>query len=197
DVGDSTTVTVPAEFADEFPGCGGKAAGGKAAVKIQATWDLLAGRLKDLEILPGRHSDSRALAPGAPAEPGSLKVYDLGYFSLERFQRWATAGVYWISRLQPGTAVFDEDGSPLVLRRYAAGKWGGGPGAFPVRVGSVGQVRCRVIVLRVPQEVAARRRQKAHERAQKHGCVPSAAQLAWCDWTILVTNCLPPLLTWK
>src|SRR5262249_42091810 len=124
DVGDSTTVTVPAEFADEFPGCGGKSASGKAAVKIQASWDLLAGRLKDLEIRPGRHSDSRALAAGAPAESGSLKVYDLGYFSLERFRRWATAGVYWISRLQPGTAVFDEDGSPLDLLRYAAGQRG-------------------------------------------------------------------------
>jgi len=58
-------------------------------------------------------------------------------------------------------------------------------------------VRCRVIVLRVPQEVAARRRQKAYTRAQKHGGVPGADQLAWCDWTVLVTNCPPELLTWK
>src|SRR5262249_37690809 len=71
------------------------------------------------------------------------------------------------------------------------------PVDIPVRLGSVERVRCRVIVLRVPQEVAARRRQKAHERARKHGGVPSAAQLAWGDWTILVTNCLPPLLAWK
>jgi hypothetical protein len=197
DIGDSTTVTVPAEYADEFPGCGGKSGSGKAAVKIQATWDLLAGRLKELEALPGRHSDSKALAPEAPAERGSLRIYDLGYFSLERFQKWDTAGVYWISRLQPGTAVFDADGSPLDLLRYAASQRKDGPVDMPVRLGSVEQVRCRVVVLRVPQEVAARRRQKAHERAQKHGCVPSAAQLAWCDWTVLVTNCPPDLLTWK
>src|SRR4051794_6468688 len=56
EVGGSTTVAVPAEYADEFPGCGGKAASGKAAVKIQACWDLRAGRLDGLRCLPGRHS---------------------------------------------------------------------------------------------------------------------------------------------
>jgi hypothetical protein len=45
--------------------------------------------------------------------------------------------------------------------------------------------------------VADRRRQKAYERAQKHGRAPSPEQLAWCDWTLLMTNCPTELLTWK
>jgi hypothetical protein len=197
DIGDSTTVTVPDDYAAEFPGCGGTSDGGKAAVKIQATWEMRAGRLKDLAILPGRHSDAKALAPDAPAEPGSLKIYDPGYFSLERFRRWDGAGVFWISRLQPGTAVFGADGSPLDLLRYAREHRGGAPIDMPVLLGSAERVRCRVVVPRVPQEVAARRRQKAHTRAQKHGGVPGAEQLAWCGWTVLVTNRPPELLTWK
>lgn len=197
DVGDSTTVTVPEEYAKEFAGCGGKTGSGKAAVKIQATLELRTRELKALEIQPGRHSDAKSLAPDAPAKPGTLKVYDLGYFSLDRFQRWNGAGVYWISRLQPGTAVFSADGAPLDVLRYAAEHRGAGPIDLPVLLGSEQRVPCRLIVLRVPQEMADRRRQKAHVRAQKHGGVPSAEVLAWCDWTILVTNCPPELLTWK
>jgi Transposase DDE domain len=197
DIGDSTTVTVPDEYAAEFPGCGGTSGSGKAAVKIQASWDLRAGKLKDLQIQPGRHSDAKSFAPDAPAEPGALKIYDLGYFSLERFQRWGSAGVYWISRWQPGTAVFDANGSPLDLLRYVREQPRNVPIDLPILLGAGERVPCRMIVLRVPQEVAARRRQNAYKRAQKHGTVPSADQLAWCEWTILVTNCPPELLTWK
>ena len=56
---------------------------------------------------------------------------------------------------------------------------------------------CRLIALRVPQEVADRRRQKAYVKAQKHGRVPSREYLEWQDWTIFVTNCEPELLTWE
>jgi len=197
EIGDSTTITLPDQYADEFPGCGGKSASGQAAVKIQATWELRTGKLKDLEFQPGRHSDAKSLAPDAPAPPGSLKIYDLGYFSLQRFRRWDSAGVSWISRLQPGTVVCDADGAPLDLLPYVRAHQGGVPIDIPILLGSVERVGCRMIVLRVPQEVGDRRRQKAYERAQKHGSVPSADQLAWCDWTILVTSVPPALLTWK
>ena len=60
------------------------------------------------------------------------------------------------------------------------------PGAVPTQrdAGSVlaprnWRVACRLIVLRVPQEVAARRRQQAYEKARKHGRQPSRECLAW------------------
>jgi hypothetical protein len=158
---------------------------------------LRTGKLTDLRLQPGRQSDAKSLAPDSPAQPGSLQIYDLGYFSLERFQRWNSAGVSWISRLQPGTVVFDADGSPLDLLRFVREHPGGVPIDIPILLGLVQRVRCRLIVLRVPQEVANRRRQMAYAKAQKHGRVPSVEQLAWCDWTILVTNCPVELLTWK
>ncbi len=74
---------------------------------------------------------------------------------------------------------------------------GNGPLDRPILLGSAERLSCRLIVLRVPQEVADRRRQKAYEKAQKHGRVPSQEHLAWCDWTLLVTNCPADLLTWK
>jgi hypothetical protein len=196
-IGDSTTVTVPDQYADEFPGCGGKSGSGKAAVKIQAVWELRRGELTRLDVQPGRHSDAQSEAASDPVTPGSLTIRDLGYFSLPRFQERSRGGAYWISRWQQGTAAFDPDGRPLDLldtvRRHA----GGGPIDMAILLGATERLPCRLIVLRVPQEVADRRRQKAYERAQKHGRVPGEEQLAWCDWTILVTNCPAELLTWK
>ncbi len=99
EVSDSTTVTVPDDYAAEFPGCGGKADSGKAAVKIQTTWDLRTGKLTKLEVQPGRHSDAKSEAAEAPVRRGSLLIRDLGYFCLKRFQRWDAEGAFWISRL--------------------------------------------------------------------------------------------------
>ena len=47
---------------------------------------------------------------------------------------------------------------------------------------------CRLICLRVPQEVADQRRRKAKEKARTYGRTPSPKHLAWMDWSIFVTN---------
>lgn len=63
--------------------------------------------------------------------------------------------------------------------------------------GSAERLPCRLIAVRVPQELANRRRQAAYERAQKHGRAPTQEHLDWCEWTVFVTNCPDDLLTWK
>jgi hypothetical protein len=197
EIGDSSTITVPDRYADIFPGCGGKSDSGKAAVRIQLRWDLLTGTLKKLVVEPGRRSDGQSEEAEDPPMRGALYLRDLGYFSLRWFGNLAAAGAYWISRWQQGTTVFDADGRPLELLEYLRQHRGSGPIDVPISLGAVERLACRLIALRVPQEVADRRRQKAYEKAQKHGRVPSQDHLAWCDWTVLVTNCSADLLTWK
>jgi hypothetical protein len=197
EVGDSTTITVPDRYADEFPGCGGRSDSGKAAVKLQVIWELRTGQLKELSVQAGRRSDATSQDAAEPVMPGSLHIRDLGYFSLERFRTLSTSGAYWVSRWQPGTAVFDRDGEPWDLLNAVREHTSSGPIDRPILLGSEPRLPCRLIVLRVPPEVASRRRQKAYERAQKHGRVPGAEQLAWCDGTILITNGPEELLTWQ
>src|SRR5207249_5684354 len=51
------------------------------------------------------------------------------------------------------------------------------------------RLACRLIAWRVPEEQANRRRQKLRQEMSRKGKrEPSAERLAWCDWTILVTN---------
>lgn len=197
EVGDSTTVTLPDEYRAEFPGCGGKTGSGKAAVKIQLTWELRTDRLRNLVVEPGRRSDARSVAVEDPVAPGSLTIRDLGYFSLERFRSIGRQTAYWISRWQQGTLVFDVDGTPLDLLVWLRGQPPGTPVDVSILLGSMERLPCRLIALRVPQEIADRRRHAAYEKAQKHGRVPTQEHLDLCGWTIFVTNCLDDLLTWK
>ena len=198
-IGDATTIPLPDRYAEQFPGCGGTAGSGRAAMKVQVLWDLLHGSLRRMVVQEGKSSDS--LSPIAHEEPprGSLSLFDLGYFDLARFRRLIGAGAHWISRLQSGVTVYGGDGRKLSLldelqRRYEAGE---SMVDMPVLLGATDRLPCRLIAVRVPQEVAARRRREAHQKASKHGRAASAEHLRWQEWTIFVTDCAPEQLTWK
>jgi hypothetical protein len=197
DIGDSSTVTVPDEYEAEFPGCGGKTGSGKAAVKIQLAWEQRGGRMTALEVTPGRHSDAKSVALEGPVAPGSLTIRDLGYFCLKRFRSIGDQGAYWISRWQQGTSICDAGGVPRDLRAFLHKQPAGAAVDVSVLLGTAERLPCRLIALRVPQEVANRRRQAAYEKAQKHGRAPAQDSLDMCGWTVFVTNCPADLLTWK
>jgi hypothetical protein len=146
---------------------------GLAAMKIHLLWDFLTGSILQLGITPGRASDATNPIAQEVAPAGSLSLFDLGYFCLDRFQNLTRAGAFWISRLQHGTSVFDAQGQPLALLQYLRQQTGSGPIDVSVLLGVSHRLPCRLIALRVPQEVADRRRQKAYVKAQKHGRVPS------------------------
>ena len=196
-IGDSSTIALPDELADQFPGCGGILRAGPAAMKIHLLWDFLTGSILQLRITPGAPATLPTRSPRRSPRPGRC-----------RCSTWATsvwigsrtslrAGAFWISRLQHGTSVFDAQGQPLALLQYLRQQTGSGPIDVSVLLGVSHRLPCRLIALRVPQEVADRRRQKAYVKAQKHGRVPSREYLEWQDWTIFVTNCEPELLTWE
>jgi hypothetical protein len=196
-IGDSTTLTLPDEFAERFPSCGGTENASPAAMKIQVLWSLLTGQLLGWQITPGRASDAKSEIAEVSPPAGSLSVFDLGYFSLERFRRMSEADAYWISRLQHGTKVFDAAGKSLDLPAFLRNQGGNGLVDIAVFLGEKERLSGRLVAVRVPEEVAARRRQKIREKARDHGREPSQEYLELQGWTIFVTNCGEELLTWK
>ncbi len=114
-IGDSTTVTLPADCAREFPGCGGKLGPGTESLKLQVLWDLTTGRLLKVLLEPGRHSDARSAAVEETPPAQSLSLWDLGSFCLKRFRPWAAAGAFGIACGQPGTVVLNMEGAPFDL----------------------------------------------------------------------------------
>jgi hypothetical protein len=196
-IGDSTTLSLPDEMAEQFPGCGGTGKACLAALKIQVLWSLTTGRLIEWLLEPGRASDG--LSPMAAEVPpaGSLSIFDLGYFSLERFRQVAAAKARWISRFQYHTKVFDRNGQLLSLLRFLKKHGEHGLVDAPVVLGATERLACRMLAMRVPAEVAAQRRQRIREKARDHGRQPSQEYLDLQEWTIFVTNCPPSLLGWK
>jgi hypothetical protein len=184
---DSSTISLPATLAGLAPGCGGAAPGeGAAACKVQLCLELSGGGLEELALLDGRTNDLGSPLAHRPLPEGALRLADLGFFDLALLGRYSTEGVFWISRLHPGTRVASAGGRPQELLAFLQAQ--PGPQAeAAVRLGARG-VPARLLAVRVPEEVANRRRQRLRRQASKSGRGVSAARLALCDWDVLVTN---------
>jgi len=196
-IGDSTSIALPDELEEEFPGCGGTEGSCKSALKIQVRWNLSTGELPQILIEIGKASDAKS--PIAHQKPlaGSLEIFDLGYFSLDRFRRLDDGDAYFISRLQHNTTVYDMNGEELNLSDYLSARGIGNVVDVPIQMGANDRLPCRLIAIRVPEEVANRRRQKAREKAAKHRRGPSEKYLELLGWSFFVTNLPVEKLTWK
>lgn len=194
---DSSAITLPDDMQDQFRGCGGSYGGGAAAMKLQTELDLRSGALTHVEIEPGRSPDCATSRQQARRGKGSLRITDLGYFNVMVFAAMAAAEEFYLSRLQFGVKVLLGDDQPVDILSWLAKQ----VGPFVDRsilLGQEQQLACRLIAWRLPQEQADRRRRKLRQHTKdKRGCEPSAERLAWCDWTILVTNVPLDLLTPK
>lgn len=193
-IGDSTTIPLSAALAEEFPGCGGAHDHGRAAMKLQVVWDWLSGQWWHVSCEVGKENDSTSLERMPTPPAGALMVFDLGYFSLARFERWQEAQIHWISRGISDLLVWVNEAS-CDLHAWLEKQ---PPGLVDcwVEVGAQ-RLPCRLLALRAPREVAARRRRQAHEKARKKGRQPTARHLATCDWTVYLTSCAEDLLAWQ
>ena len=193
---DSSTVLLPDELADRWPGCGGGDGTGRhtaAAVKLQVQLDLVTGLLRGPVVQEGRAHD-RAAPQQTDFPRGALRLADLGYFRLEVFATLHERGCYWLSRLHALAQVFDAQGQELPLVEWLATRrepWLD----LPVTLGGAQRLPARLLAVRVAPEVAAARRKRLHAEAQRKGRPVSLRRLALADWTLLVTNVPATLLS--
>jgi hypothetical protein len=185
---------LPDALAEVWRGCGGSTTvHTAAALKLQVRLDLRTGRLEGPQVQDGRASDRDAALPTSlPA--GSLRLADLGYWSLDELQALDAQQAFWLSRLQSTTTVYDQVGQrwdvlTLLEAQYADQV------DLPIQLGATHRLPARLLAVRVPQEVADQRRRKLRAAARRKGKAVSAARLALAAWTILVTNVPPELLT--
>jgi len=187
---DSSTITLPAALALWWPGC----SAGTAALKLHVRYDLCRGCLSGLVVQEGRISDRSTAMQTAPLPRGALRISDLGFFTLGVFAAMTAQGVYWLSRLAPGTAVYTQDGARWdVLDLLAAQDTT--TVDLTVTLGVDHRLPGRLLAVRVPEEVVNQRRRRLRADAKRRGKTPSAGQLAWCAWTIVVTSVPPTLLS--
>jgi hypothetical protein len=197
-VHDSTTIVLPDALAEQWSGCGGASSQHtSAALKCGVQFDLLTGALCGLELADGRASDHRLGVQHASVPKGSLRLADLGFYDLGVLAALSAADVYWLSKIEPNALISDVTARECPLLAFVqtlgeVAQWEG-----MVWVGKGRRLRARLLIQRVPQEVADQRRRRIRKTARDKGVSPSAAALALAEWTILITNIPPELLTLK
>lgn len=192
---DSSTVTLPDDLANVWPGCGGSTEKGtSAALKLQVRLDYARGTLCGPFLQTGRTHDRRSPLQQMPVVSGSLRMADLGYWSLAVLQQITDHGGYWLSRVQVQTTVYDQAGKKWelleLLQAMAQTDLD-----IHVTLGSQYQQSARLLARRLPQEVAEKRRRRLREDARSRGQTVSKKRLALADWNIFVTNVPITLLT--
>jgi Transposase DDE domain len=189
-VEDSTSITLPAEVAEVWRGCGEEGSTSSAAVKAFVRWDVLNGELLGPRLTNGRMSDHKSPFGIEELPEESLYLADLGFFAIERLQRIArekNGKRYFVSRLLAKTNLYTRCGHRIELR-----------GILPQEVNQVCEVGVvlgrknglpvRLILVKVPDEVAKERQERIVRKAQDNGDIPSEEILALAHWTMVITN---------
>jgi hypothetical protein len=184
---DGTTIALPPELAELWPGCGNGTEVPSAALKVQLQFNWSDGQCLHLDLQAGRASDRAAPMQTALLPAGALRLADLGYYSLPTWEAYTQQGGFWLSRLPPQCGVYDEHGAvldlPSLLPRVVGPTYD-----QAVRVSQKEPLAARLVAVRVAPAVAAARRRKVRADAKRKGHTPSVRLLALCEWVLLVTN---------
>jgi len=191
---DSSTIVLPEELAQVWQGCGNGTGQGEAALKLNVRLDSLSGGLSGPFLSAGRTHDRKTSLQKQILAPGSLRLADLNYWKLDELRDMGQAGVFWLSRVKPHTAIFTEDGqrwslaSLMQIQREDELE-------LRVELGGEHRLPARLVARRVPEQVAQQRRRRIRAEARRRGKTPSQTQLALADWLVFVTNVPPEKLS--
>ena len=186
---DSSSWDVSEKLRAVLPGSGGSAS--KANCKIQTAYEYKKGELVFLDDTAGTVPDNR-YTDHLPAllNPHDLLLIDQGYFKLKTFTAIMAKGAFFLTRLLIGTTLQDAQTlAPIELGRVLS-HCRDHAHEMPVRMGQGMKQTppCRLVCLRISQQVASERRRRMKRQARQKGRTLSTRQLAFCDWTVFITN---------
>lgn len=183
---DSSKIELPARFETQWQGN----KHGQATLKVQTVLDYQGGLLK-MTLVSGRQHDCPLQTISLPA--GSLRLADVGYFKIKIFEQLSETGVFWVSRVPARAGIWNGE-QVLHLATWLEQAQ---TDCIDQMVELTAQrLSCRLVALRVPDEVAEQRRTRVRQDAQdrKHSRLKPET-LALCEWTILITNLDPEQMT--
>jgi DDE family transposase len=186
---DSTLLGLPAVFAGAWPGSGLKAEDEPAGIKAQVRLNILDGALSGPFLHPACTADQKGALQAAPLPPGALRLADLGFFSLDNLAEMDRQGVYWLTRVQVATGLVDATGRVWTLADFLRGQTGDQVDV-PMALGIHHRLPCRVLAMRVPAAVVAKRRQRLRKRSRSRGKRSNFHPDRWAltEWNFYVTN---------
>ena len=131
--------------------------------------------------MDGRTSDYTVPVQHAILPKGSLRLADLGFYSMDVLAALGEMGVYWLSRLPCKSRVTLPGRPTSSLMALLAQRRDGAQWETTALIGTHHQLPVRLMVRRVPQEVADQRRRRIRAAVKDKRRAPSAAALAGAD----------------
>lgn len=196
---DSTKFDIHNQLKDFLPGFGGNAS--EASACIQYEFDLKSGKIIDLELTPGKHSDSKdALEKFSDIHKKDLIIRDLGYFVLDVLSEIQQAEAYFISKLNYKTTVYETiEGS---ISELDFGKLYHDMQQSDITrmekqvlIGKNDKLPVRLIIERMPDQVYEQRIRKVKAYNHKKGHQLSAEYTDKARFNLFVTNIEPQMLS--
>jgi hypothetical protein len=187
-IDDCTSLGLPAELAQKFPGCGGSdPEAGQAGLKLLVRFEVITGQFQALERGAARDSE-RTLVKRLPAvSPGSLHLADLGFFDYDELAKITQQGGSWISRVPAMLDKETDDGTIEGLTDWLK-RQGIDRIDQPVRLGTRKHLDCRLVAVRLPRKIVQQRLRELKKQLKKKGRTPSDRQRVLCQWLVLITD---------
>lgn len=151
-------------------------------------------------LCSGRIQDKASCFQKQHPPKGVLRIADLGYYSLKVMKvmkEMSNQGIYWLSRIYSQSIVYQMDGKRVDLIKLLQCDFSLDCSLnMPILLGGK-QIPCRLLAVKVPQEIATERRRKITEDYRKQGRTPGKKVLLLTNWMVLVTNVPIELLSLK
>ena len=184
---DSSWMTLPETLHETWEGGSKKNKPNTAAVKLHLRFDILTGTFEHFQLTNGITADSTIEKQIATLPSGSLRLADLGYYSLDTFQKLSDAGVFWISRYKVNCRLYDETGEPFSLLKWLQE----GSDNFKEKqifVGKSKRLNARMVAQRLSETETQQRIKEIKHRAKRKHTKPSQERLQLARWNIYITN---------
>jgi hypothetical protein len=186
---DSTRFQLPSELKEFYPGNTGAATG--AGTHIQFEFDLLSGKIGDLNVTDALRQDNTDAQQTIDAiEKGSLILRDLGYYAISVFEHIHEKEAYYISRIHTHTNIYESNKDKLInpstiynkMKRH-------GFSYMEMKVAiSEKKLPVRLIAELLPKKEVAKRLAKTRKEAKKKGREVSENYKSRARLNLFITN---------
>ena len=184
---DSSWITLPDTLHDIWEGTSKKDYPNKSELKLHLRFDVATGTFEHFQLTNGITADSTVEKQIDRLPQGSLRLADLGYFSLQTLQELTDEGVFWISRYKVRCSVFDNTGKPLCLHKWLKFQTENII-ETDIFIGSKKRMKVRLVAQRLSEEETEKRRRDINYRAKRKHTQASQARLQLAGWNIYITN---------
>lgn len=195
-IGDSTQFELPPIFKNFYKGSGGAAS--PSSIKIQYCFDLISSTIVSLVNRSGVATDYSSEI--SFLEKNDLIIEDLGYFNIERFKQIAKRKAYFLSRFRFGRVVFRKHKDQYIEFDLLKEEKKMKPGEirqFQVWIDRKEKLPVRLILEKVPDQIADQKRRKLKTDKQNKRKSISRDRLRFCNLNAYITNTSPEDLPMK